>query len=354
MECQTASIRAANRGVSRELPGRPTSRDRIASVRSTLALALAFLAGDPAQEAVELSFHPAAGTVLAKSFEIESRGHIEALRLNDSDITNLLAGLDALSVESTMQVADEYLAVGGGRPLELVRDFDALETCWGWRSKHDVLHPLLYRSVRFTWDPRHERYDKEWQPRRGSVRPLDGVWEDLDFRGLLPGEPVRVGETWHVPLRAFAPVLLPGGSIQRDELLWDEWSLFELEDTLAPRSRHWFQNEDVACRLEEIVRVEDRPCARISVRWAWWGQLDLYPEDDEDSWWLRFATLGAFVELELHGQGELLWDLEGGHFASFELAAECEAELDVRGETYRIEVEAEGSAEWTARATRSE
>ena len=315
-----------------------------------MVLGLALQGTSSAQDSIELSFHPAPGTVLDKTFEIESRGHLTAARLNDIDLTGMLAGLNEITVESKLRVTDELLEVGGGRPLELVRDFEKVRTAWGWRDRHEMLDPLLYRTVRFTWDADHEEYVKDWEPRRGSVRELDGLWEDLDFRCLLPDEPVAVGEPWYVSLRRIAPALLPGGSIYRDRLLWDEWNLFELEDTLAPRSRHWFRNDDVVCRLEEVLTIDERTFARVSVRWTWWGQLDLYPEDARDSWWLQFATWGAFVDLDLSGRGELMWDVEAGHFASFELEADCEAELELRGEWGSIEVEAEGSAEWRATA----
>jgi len=324
-------------------------------MRWSLALvsALALQGESSTQGPVELSFHPDQGAILAKTFEIESQGRLVAGRMNDVDITRWLEGLNALTVESRLRVTDEVVEVGGGRPLELLRDFEEVRTTWGWNDRHEVLHPLLYRTVRFTWDAEQETYDKDWEPRRGSIRPLEGLWEDLDFRCLLPEEPVAVGEAWYVSLRKIAPALLPGGSIHRDKLLWDEWRLFELEDSLAPRSRHWFRNEDVTCRLEEIVTREGRAFARMSLRWTWWGQLDLYAEDAEDSWWLSFATQGAFVDLDLSGRGELLWDLEGGHFASFELEAECAVELEMRTDWGSIEVEAEGSAEWSAEAVRS-
>jgi hypothetical protein len=319
-------------------------------MRALACSALAILLGPAGPGTVELSFHPARGTILTKSFEVQSQGRISAARLNDIDLMSWLEGLNAITVETRMRVVDEIQEVRGGRPLELLRTFDELRTTWGWRDRHDLLHPLLYRTVRFSWDEERGEYAKEWEPRRGSIRGLEPLWEDLDFRCLLPDEPVEVGETWYVSLHGIAPALMPGGPIHRDALLWDEWSLFDLEDTLAPRSRHWFRNEDVACRLEQIVEREGRELARISVRWTWWGQLDLFPEDAEDSWWLRYATRGAIVELGLKGRGEMLWDLDGGHCASFELAAECEAELELRGEWGRVEVEAEGSAQWSAEA----
>jgi hypothetical protein len=203
-------------------------------MRLALALAFALLPGKGLQEPVEIGFHPAQGARLAKSFTLESEGRISALTLNGGDITSMLRGLDAISVESRLGVIDELVEVGGGRPLELVRDFEQVETTWGWRSRNSMLHPLLSRSVRFLWDPKHGAYDKEWVPRRGSVRPLDGVWEDLDYRCLLPEEPVAVGAKWYVSFLHIAPALLPGGSIHRNEMLWDEWSLFDLEDALAP------------------------------------------------------------------------------------------------------------------------
>src|SRR5262249_39403992 len=156
-----------------------------------------------------------------------------------------LEGLNSITVDSRLRVTDEVVKVGDGRPLELLRDFDEVRTTWGWRDRHEVLHPLLYRTVRFSWDPERGEYDKSWEPRRGSIRPLEDLWEALDLRCLLPGQSVAVGDTWYVSLRAIAPALLPGGVIHRDALLWDEWSLFDLEDTLQPRSRNWFRNEDV-------------------------------------------------------------------------------------------------------------
>ncbi len=330
--------------------------DSLGAVRWSLALvsALALQGESSTQGPVELSFHPAQGAILAKTFEVESQGRLVAGRANDVDITRLLEQMNAITVESRLRVTDEVVEVGGGRPLELLRDFEEVRTTWGWNDRHEMLHPLLYRTVRFTWDAERGEYDKDWEPHRGSIRSLEGLWEDLDFRCLLPEEPVAVGEAWYVSLRKIAPALLPGGTIQRDKLMWDEWSLFELEDSLAPRSRSWFRNEDVTCRLEEIVTREERAFARISIRWSWWGQLDLYSEDAEDAWWLRFATQGAIVALELLGRGELLWDIEEGHFASFELKADCDAELELRGDWGSIEVEAKGSAEWSAEAARSE
>lgn len=319
-------------------------------MRIVLACAAALLAANGHQEPIELSFHPARGSRLEKSFEVESSGQLTALRFNGNDASAMLRDLDGLTVESKLRVTDEVLEVGRGRPLELVRDFDQVETEWGWHSRHEVLHPLLYRSVRFVWDPERAAYDKDWEPRRRSTAGLDGLWEDLDYRCLLPDEPVAVGESWYLSLRHIAPALLPGGTIQRGELLWDEWNLFELEDALAPRSRHWFRNDDVHCRLVEVLELDGRPHARVAIAWTWWGWLDLVDEGERAPWWVRFGTEGAVVELEMKGEGELLWDLDGGHFATFELEVECEAELELRSAWATIEVEAEGAAVWHAEA----
>ena len=310
--------------------------------------AAALLGGMPA-ESVAIELRPAPGTTLVKRFELESHGQIDSLRWGDRELVGALAS-SGLGVQASLGVSDHYLAVGTGRPLELLRDFDDLRTVWEGRERSEVPHALLYRSVRFSWEPDQESYAKDWDPQRRHARVPEEVWEDLDLRSLLPAGQVRVGERWHVPLGEIGAVLLPGGPIHRDKAIWEQWKLFELEQTLAPRSRHWFRNDEVECRLDALVEIDGRALACIAVTWEWWGWVDPVGAQRGEGWWGRFGLDAAVVEIGLEARGELLWDLAGGHFHAFELDAQFEAELHLDGGFGAIEVRASGEASWSAEA----
>lgn len=318
-----------------------------------ICLAAGMLSGARA-DPVELAFHPAEGCVLRRQYDVEIRSALDELFVQFANSDERLDFLDHSSWSDGQELAtnlvtvDRFVRVGDGRPLELLREFEQLETVWDWDSRQVVHHPAFLRQVRFTWDEEEAAYDVEWARSRRSEPAPAGLWEDLDHRGLLPPEPVEVGASWEVPLGRLAPSLLPSGPIHRLEDFWETWNLFELEQSLASHSPAWLVGSAVTCTLVAIRDLGDRRLADVDLEWGWTTWYQALEVGSQLGWWERLGIDEGEFELEVRGEGQLVWDLDAGHFHSFELEARAEFDLQLAASWGNLSLGANARGTWSS------
>jgi hypothetical protein len=231
-----------------------------------------------------------------------------------------------------IELKDTYHEVAGERPLKLERSFVALgasnsseeSSPQGEESKEvEETSELEGESVTFTWDEEEEEYSVAFTDDKGDEELLDELEEDADLRGFLPGKEVADGDTWEVGPAAFSRVVSPGGNVKLvgdEEGAEDEEIERQFEENLAGElTATWRGEREVGGRKVGVIALA--------------GELASEAEQDvQDGPGEGTTTMALTYDVE----GELLWDLEGGHFASLDLSGAIDlkatTEVSIGGE----------------------
>jgi len=314
----------------------------------------------------ELSFSPEEGSSLSKSFELELSLALDdaMILVNGQDMAEAILsqepGVDATFM---MLVQDTYEEMGDGRPNKLLRTFEeaSMEYDTGDDSGSEPMDDLEGVSVRFTWDDEEEGYVVEFadEEQDADEEVLSSLGEDMDLRALLPYDGVEIGDTWDV--LDVGSVLMPGmdlrnamdsGDIPPEAEPFMAWLEGETDNMVESMT---MSCEYVGSRDEGGVRV-----GVVSVLQECTYSVSLADMIAEMS-----AAQGvepdveyADVEFELYGEGELLWDLEGGHVVSFDLESDmaffvdAAMSVDANGQLIEQEasVEFSGTIAWSVLA----
>ena len=286
-----------------------------------LPLSLAFALAPVAEEP---SFHAAEGTELVRTFTSET-----VLELDDMSVTldgnDHTFGEPELSLEgaSTRVVADVFGPPGEGRPQRLVRTFQTLEgnqvessTMPSGESGTEQTassSELEDRVVAFVWDEDEGEYSVAFDDdgeEDGEL--LEGLVEDMDLRLFLPGEEVGEDDSWDVDVAAFRRINTPGGVNLVDEGSEDPERELEFERAL---------DRGVDGELTATFRgLRDEAGRRVAVI-AIEAEIETEAEQPQDR---DDREVIVIVSLSYDMQGELLWDMQGGHLFSFELSGAVE------------------------------
>lgn len=327
----------------------------------------------------KLAFTPEAGATLSKTFATESELALEnlSLEVDGQQIDPGMMGGDitgSAKVKRSVTVLDEYVATADGRPTKLRRNYEALEgqvTLEGGAGDQsgsdqtEMESDLLGTTVLWTWNPETSSYDRSFE---GSAKTdperLDNLFEDMDLRALLPAGEVEVGTSWEVDAKVLGALLWAGGSVEetsKEAASEDGPDFDELFGDVSPEEllAQIFAGK-VKATYAGASEIEGRKIGRVT--------LEAKVESDTD-----FADLigraveamaaesGEQVQVDMNtasvavrydGEGELLWDLAGGHLHSCDLAGDFVVELtlsvgvDAMGESHSAEVgiELSGSA----------
>jgi len=298
--------------------------------------------------AERLDFRAPEGVPLAKHFAFALELELDAIRdtwYPGFVESNSSAGLHGAVFGLTCResITDTYHAVQHGFPFDFTRRYDLLRltarTGKGPLDVEERISPLEGRSFSFDWDEEedvwvHTLLEEPYIPRNFWL-DLEG---DRDLLGWLPSEyEVEVGERWEVDPLVLADTLLP-------EIRTFELPAFEFDVNLEGPILSWapWRVAGVWCQgIEGTVRAEytkkrevaGRTLAVIPLRVDLRGGFDkgMLEIDPEDLGYPR--QLGVTIAAStlcgwtFEGTGELLWDLDRGHFHS--LAIEGEVHLVV-------------------------
>lgn len=326
------------------------------------------------------AFAPEEGTTLTKSYTLVITSEMD-------DTTMTMNGDDSMSPEMevtstttrTLVVTDEIVSMGDGQPKVLNRGFDTLGlevhspvsmSMQGMDIDADMHHtgtsPLDSKSVKFSWDADAEAYTRAWIDDDSDAAPLEGLIEDMDMRGLLPGADASVGDTWDVEPSVIINILFAGG-----DLSWEMESVGDDppmgmggEDEQVASREAWLElsESNVIARLGEPRSDGDRRLAVIEFEVEIEALQDITEQVRESL--EKSLPAGAQVDIQfadnesiLEGKGVLLWDIAGGHAVSLEFSGDTTTEqaqemaISIAGQDLSIESSTSISGEMTLNVT---
>ncbi len=323
-------------------------------MKPTFVLGVLFVvSGGSLRTEQEIVYSPEEGTVLRRTFEARAELAIASHDLLvDGEVDREDESLPDAGMKfvERIVVRDEIGPVEDGRPTRLERTFEEL-------SQENVEHDgdqevesshvsdLEGTTVRFVWDAEEEDYAVEAaDDEEIESALLELLEEDMDLRLILPEGEVEKGDEWEVPVEAYLYWMWPGGHLafhaegeEQDATDFYEQVVENLEGTGR-------------ARFLEVRTDDERELAVLRVEFEITTYFEREPQEDGPP-----ITQKSVIERQI--EGEVLWDLAGGHPVSAELQADVKR-IDSSSGTGRtedgeeIEVEErythEGTYEYTA------
>ncbi|MCH2106989.1 MAG: hypothetical protein MK291_10140 [Planctomycetes bacterium] len=320
-------------------------------MKRTLPLALVLFAAplliSGERRGTEIAFGVESGSTITKSFEFETE-----MTLDNFDMTMngqeppMMPGMD-MTVLTTIniEVEDTYSKVDGGRPTMLTRSFETLSGSSDVAMELDIMGEVQSQdmsvasesvlegeAVEFVWNEEEGAHEATL-PDGSSLdeEDVEGLVEDMDFRSLLPDGEVDEGDEWEVPLESIHLILAPGGDTK---LVPEEMEgMGGLGSGSEMGSANDYFNEDVegefTATFAGMRKTDDGEVAVIKFSFELSNAVDLTDQtreamEDSD----LPAEVGEMeiehvdIEVEYEGEGELTWNLEAGHFHTFEATGE--------------------------------
>jgi hypothetical protein len=246
---------------------------------------------------------------------------------------------------SRIELSDSYVSVGDGQPNKLKRSFVSLSgesisdtvSPQGEEHKEDTeTSELEGATVVFTWDADEEEYTITFDEDEGDEDLLEDLEEDTDLRAFLPEDDVEEGDSWKIEGKAFDALFSPGGDLKL------EGEEEEEEDGLNSQFEENLDG-DMLGTYKGLREVDGVEVAVIELSGELWSEAE---EDVEQG--MGEGSMTAALTMEI--TGELLWDLEGGHFASVEVEGAVEMSMDTEM-TIQEEHEMEQSMAFTGTIT---
>lgn len=296
-----------------------------------------------------VSFAPAEGLLLKKSFETTTEMNLEEMdMLMNGEPLPFEMDMDiSITTEQSVVVFDSYGAILEGRPAKLTRTFDTLSSnsvsamSSSMMGDEDVeaigASELEGATVVFTWNADEGVYRVAFaEDSDGDEELLDELTEDMDLRSLLPPGDVAEGESWSIDPAAMLHVLAPGGNlaivpedVEMGGMALPGGSgmdfnsmLGELDGEVSGKLVGIREVDGVKLAVIELtVEVESTNDLTEMIR-TMLEDAELPPEAG------NMEVESVDVELSIEGEGELLWNLTHGHFAELNLSTEMQSTMD--------------------------
>jgi len=258
-----------------------------------------------------------------------------------------------------VEVTDEYGALKDGKPSKVTRVYNKLggstlqkiEPPEGMEGHGDV-DELKERSsklegltVVFKLNDDGDGYKADFPDGKGDADLLKRLDEDMDLRGFLPKGEVTEDKSWEIEPEVFNAVLgTPGGDLKiraEDDEEDDSDIAQQFEDNVKGKCKGTYKG-----RRE----VDGHKCAVIELE----GEIKTHAKDDKS---LGDEDEGIkTIALEYTLEGELLWDIEEGHFHKCTLSSKVKMtmkdEVTIETDDGKLEMvrvaEFEGESEFTA------
>lgn len=316
--------------------------------------------------ATRIAFTVADGGSLTKTFEVKADLNLEDMTMGGA------AGGMVPEMEMTMAVAykvtvsDEYQKVEGGAVRKLKRTYDEITSEVNTSMKMEMMgqsrdqdssvtaeSELEAKSVSFTWDAEKKEYKLAFEPAGAEEKLLEGLREDMDLRALLPEAEVKEGEEWQLDPKELVDVLAPGGSLALKPKDSGESGMGGMgasgmenmadmfgDDVEGKATAKFTGMREVDGTQMAVVKVSIDIKAKTDMTEAVKAQMadqDLPPEVTK----MEFDHID--VEYALQAEGELLWNVAGGHFHTLELSgtttfkSDQAMNIEVQGRTMNIE-----------------
>ncbi|MCY3001019.1 MAG: hypothetical protein NTV21_04370 [Planctomycetota bacterium] len=288
-----------------------------------------------------LEFKPAAGLERAKTFSMDCTFGLGdmLLTVDGQDMTGA-ADLGDVSgkLGLSLDVVDHYLKSADGRPLLLERQYTKSGMAFDMDEESSTetdLFELDGKTVVFEWDADKGEYKRTLKD-GGENEALVGLGVDLDYRTLLPGRAVSVGDKWEVAPADLTTALFFGTDV--GDLLAkadEDAEAAEMLEQFGPALERLFGNFKAQCEYVGLRDLDGVRVAEIKLVIDSDGTLDLRDlvqsalEGQIGGEGLGLDLQQADVSLEIRGEGRLLLDTTAHHAHSFQLATNLGLELEM-------------------------
>lgn len=288
-------------------------------------------------EPVEIRFQPAEGLELKKLFKHSHELNVDGIsRYRDAGTPTDLDVTGWVSTDSLIVMRDHYVAVDEGGTASLSRLFQrilhkgkATMSSGGsgqFESKMTGGSPLEGRTVLFNRQAEGAEHARRLEFFDGPEDILAPIREDMDAKGILPDGPVVEGDFWYLDSIDLLELLAPGGDLNIYPLGFSEFSRLvklggggALGDMLTLDSIGSATVVYGGKREVDGVSMGILHLSSISLN-SVVDQTDAYrdamPAEERDRPGLMRQCI---FEFSMIGEGEVLWNLEGGYMHSLEI-----------------------------------
>lgn len=307
--------------------------------------------------ATELSFHPASGESLSKTFRNEQEMSLDEMTMvrNGQEMDMSMFDIESTTTtKSVVSMTDEYGDVADGRPAKLTRTYDEIRYESNVSSNNQMMGAMNFDltgtseleglRVVFTWNADDGEYVASFpEDAPGDEELLEGLTADTDLAGLLPSGEVEEGGAYAIDPNALRALFAPGGDLHLT-LESDQESPMGGQspppDALIGELEGEVQATFAGMRDEDGVQV-----AVIELAVDVYTNQDLTDVADEFMDQSGMEEQGIHMELgsvdsefAFEGEGRLLWNVEAGLLHAIELSGEITQTMDVS-----MTVEAQGT-----------
>jgi hypothetical protein len=270
----------------------------------------------------EVAFVPKAGMVLRKTFERTSQSTGESLSEHgDSEQSG--------SSSKTLVVLDTTVAVEDGRVTKLQREFVTI----GAESASEFTHEgggdsheaeadsdLEGETVTFEWDDDEQAYDVSSEDADDDL--LEHLTYDLDLGLFLPDGTVEEEDEWEIDLDLFKTAVAPWKHLKLEWERDGEIVHLEASEDEADTQNERSEEGELTATYKGTREVDGVTLAMIALE----GELEILTSMHST----HDLQHGGSSELDMESttiqtiEGEVLWNLAGGHLHSLELRIEEE------------------------------
>lgn len=339
---------------------------------AVLVGSLLLLGFQPAVDQIE--FRPADGVESSKTFTIT--GDFEL-----GDFSMIVSGQDMSGMvpmeqasgqfSASFSVVDQYVKSVDGRLVEFARKFVESNMEWDAADEsgsEENWMELDGETVVFKWNDETKAYERSYKDGEGDEEKLEdmGINPDyLDYRTLLPQRAVSAGDRWSVDAKAMGSALLFGLDFENlpgmDEDIDDPEAAAIFEE-LKPAFERMLESFKTDCEYVGTRDEDGVTVAVIKVRVQADGSIDMAQMIEDlalkqipPEVQVEMSIDTAALNMDMTGEGELLWDPKRGLPHSFQLSGdvtlsfELDASVSAEGQEQTIEanVEMDGSLNWS-------
>lgn len=333
----------------------------VRSFRSALFVAPLCLALTPVVD--DVAFHPKDGTEVTKVFGNSMEFALDdiTMSLDGNDMSDAIPIDEAqMTMESSVTITDKYVTVAEGRPTELLRSFDAIDSsieAGAETTSNEELEKLEGKKVSFKWNADNKAYDIAYHESEGDAEMLDRLAEDMDLRALLPDRSVKEGDKWEVDAEGLMSVVFAGMRLDKLDMGDAPEEMADVLEEMIGEVKRLGDDIKTVCEYKGTRDVDGKSCGAVAIKVEGKPSLDLASfitnvakkQGETMGVQIDIDVKKATLALELGATGELVWNLGDGHVKSFQLTQNINlnAELDItagaQGQSQHVEMTAEAS-----------
>jgi hypothetical protein len=211
-------------------------------------------------------------------------------------------------------------------------------------EQKDRSSELEGKTIVFKLSDDGEGYKADFPDGKGDPDLLKRLEEDMDLRGFLPSGEVVADKSWEIDPKIFNSVLgAPGGDLKikvKDDKDDDSGMEQQFADNVKGKGKGTYKGKR---------DVDGHKCAVIAL------EAELTTEAKEDKSGEGAHAGKRAVSLEFSVEGEMLWDVDAGHFRKCTLSSKVkmtmkdQLSMDTEDGKHELEqtAEFEGEAEFT-------